>query len=692
MNQSEAPKSKSLAIGIDLLVCLSVGGALTWWFWRALVFTSAGFLGGDIYNYYFPLRKLYADGLATGGVYLWHPGIGNGVPVLGESQTGAFYLPYLTAYRFLSLADAYNAIFLGHYILAFAGSFFLGRKLGLARLASLLLAMIFVFGWFPERACLEWAIVTGSWCPIVVALSLAVLEGSSVSVGWALAAAVAMQLLAGHFQLAFVTIVGSTVLGFSKLLFRPNWQTGKRLLSMLAFLGLGFALAAPQLVPAWMLKARSQRQEDVFAKSVDFGNVPLWYWNQMVFPDEVYPHSEDLIRRHGSTTNLVEAQLYPGRVTLVLLALLPILAVTYRRHLAMHWRDLLPWLLLLVVGGVLVEGSVFRVLSRMPGFGYFRYPGRYGMLVLLPAAVLAGKSWQAVFLNRERGQFGRLIGGTLGMLVIGLSGLDFYCVRCIRGENQIGYATIVDEAPIRLLDRSAIKTFLLPKDRVLAVDGNTLSLLGPACVPPYLGLGPAEYYDVWGKFPNIFRGEVGPKPEVLATLYKMGVTHALTEKPLPDTWPVRLVFSGYDAFLHTRWGRDPREPLYLYELTNSPGRFHGVGPDGLPASILGGASLTVTPHRVEAIVPVSVVNSVHAYVLTDLGYPGWYVTRDDFNSETLPFQASGIFRKVDLRDSNHIATWHYLDIGMLVGCCVAFIAALALPVSIWLHRRYWIRP
>ena len=78
--------------------------------------------------------------------------------------------------------------------------------------------------------------------------------------------------------------------------------------------------------------------------------------------------------------------------------------------------------------------------------------------------------------------------------------------------QRVQYAEIRPPV-IRLLDRSEVFRLLQPTDRVLAMDGNTLALSGAACVPPYLGMGPAEYYakavgavPIEGSQPGIYRG------------------------------------------------------------------------------------------------------------------------------------------------------------------------------------------
>lgn len=647
-------------------------------FWRPL-FEGAGFIGGDTYNYFFPLKQFYAAGLKAGEIRLWHPGIGNGVPVLGESQTGLFYPFYLVLYRFLDLNTAYNAVFLIHYVLATVFAYCLARHLTLGRLAALLAATVFVYGWFPPRAALEWAIVTGAWLPLVVLLTLRWLLRGALRWGIALAGATCLQLLAGHFQLAFVTLLAVIMVALAAPIAQAPWRMRlQRRLAVAAFVIAGYGLAAPQLVPTWELKVRSQRQEEEFVGTVQFGHIPRWYFLQLITPFETYPQARDLIRRHGAATNHIEAHLYFGLVPFFFGSAL-IIALLYRAvlrgRLEHRW---LPWLALVGAGFVLAEGSVFAWLSHLPGFGFFRYPGRYGLLAQLGFALLAAAAPQTLLPSRSR--LGRGLTALTLMGALGVTLADLYWV-----SRQYWYVEMVTPPPIKFASASPVFAHLTPVDRVFAIDGNTLALSGAACVPPYIGMGPAEYYQIWKRMPNIFTGQTGPVPQAIAILQRMGVSHLLTEQPLPSGWPAEQVWAGFDPFLHRRWGRDPNEPLYLYRFTAALGRAYFAADDGRPNPT---AMITVQelqPHRVVLTCRTTVAGRL---VLTDLQYPGWQVAVD--GNAALPLAeretlGMNLFRTVQLEPGSHQVVWHFVAGSLWLGGLIALItmALLGLSVAVW---------
>lgn len=636
------------------LVIVAVLLAIAYW-WPLP--SGGGFIGGDTYNYFMPLRDFYASGLQSHELRLWHPGIGNGVPVLGESQTGVFYPFYLLAYSILDLNSAYTAVFLGHYVLAYVMTYALGRVLGLGVMASHFTSIVFVYGWFPPRACLEWAIVTGTWLPAVLATSIRFKQTGRLRWMWGTSVVIAMQLLAGHFNLAWVTVLAVSIIA---ILYVPrhdeanspstsprqfsSWWT--RTIGVGLALLLGFLLAAPQLLPAWELKLRSQRSSDSFREEIEQGLIPLPYFAQAVEPWKFYSDPDGVLRDMGAKTNKIEAHLYFGLVPLAL----AVIGLVTGRTLRSNW----PWLVLAIIGAVLASGWPMPALAHVPGFGFFRYCGRYSLMSEIGVAVLAGMALDRFPVRSIT------VRNILGIIAAAMTFADLYLVG-----HAVQYVTIVDPPIINFRDQSIAFKKLMPTDRVLAVDGNTLALSGAACVPPYLGMGPAEYYQLWSKMPNVFQGETHFNDTIAEILAQTGVTHLLVFKPLPADWPVTLIWHGFDPFLHRRWARDPAEPIYLYRYDRSVGRAYLRDEQGKKIE---GAKIAISeyaPHRVvietNSPVPADVV-------LTDISFPGWSVTVDDKDVKGLD---ESLNRVVHVESGKHQIVWTYTPWSLYAGLAVS---------------------
>lgn len=646
---------------LHYLVALTVAALLAGIFWWPLP-TGGGIIGGDTYNYFFPLKDFYAAGLQEGELRLWHPGIGNGVPVLGESQTGALYPFNLLAYAWLDVNTAYSAVFLGHYVLAYLFTFGLGRTLAMGPGASHLVAIIYVYGWFPPRACLEWAIVTGAWLPAVLAFSLRWLATGSLRYAFLTALALAVQLYAGHFNLAWITVLAALMITLFAATTGVAFRTGLvRRAGLVSALVAGFLLAGPQLTSSWELAERSQRSGQDFKAELEEGLIPLPYLAQLVQPWETYADPDQFLADLGAKTNKVEAHLYFG--------LFPIALVVLGLIIGKTWRQGWLWLLMGLLFGWLATGFPIAWLADLPGFSFFRYCGRYGIVSQLAAAVLAGMCVQA-FGASGNASWRWIINGS----VFAATFIDLFIVG-----HLIQYMTIVEPPIIDTREASPVFESLSPIDRVLAPDGNTLALAGCACVPPYLGLGPAKYYEVWDALPNVFAGDVPYTAELETTLQRTGVTHLLTFEPLLDDWPVRRLWSGYDPFLHRRWARNPEEPIYLYRLESSWGRAYVVTQDD---------------ERQEATVefqefaPTKIVLEVTSptdgqLVLTDLDFPGWSVAVDDVAVDVE--SAPPFCRSVHVSAGRHRVVWTYSPRSLYIGLAIA-LATLVAATALLIHR------
>ena len=173
----------------------------------------------------------------------------------------------------------------------------------------------------------------------------------------------------------------------------------------------------------------------------------------------------------------------------------------------------------------------------------------------------------------------------------------------------------------------------MPFARVVAPGPNLVSILGVSTLPPYLGLGPAEYFNDDWVFRDVdFRQD--PTPQQANRLIDNGVTHLLLMEPASARWPVELVWTGFDAFLHRSWARDRHDPLYLYAVQSSAPQTGPVRLISGDASKFTIASLGWTEYRLtnqskqDATIELRVLND-----------NGWHVELADTH-QTVPTQPS----------------------------------------------------
>lgn len=684
--------------------------ALCYLFWRPL-WHGGGLVGGDTYSYYFPQKTFYADELRAGRLPLWNPLVGHGYPTAGESQTGVWYPPHLLLYRVLEVNTAYNATQLIHYVLAFVATWLFARRLGLGAWGAGLCGLVFVYGWFAPRLCLEWAILGGVYLPFLGWCAESYLQLRQTRYLLLISAALGLHLLAGHFNLAFIEVlavalysllratlqrqestVRGTVAGAQSLVDAPNAAPMPGLparaapaVAIVAALIAGFGLAAVQLAPTWELKQRSQRAGAGAAHDPAYGHIPPWYMVQVLTPWMWYAPDVDaddaLASIHTLTvpaaTNKVEAHLYFGLVPLGL----AVGGLAWRRSRgAALPRPLAIWCWLGVVAAVYATGWLVPLTRHLPGFGFFIGPGRYGIVTTLAVGLLAGDALD-LWCARRRG-----IWRVLGLAaVLGLSLLDLWIVRCAWNRRADGapnwYADLVADPPLKHRGESVVREVLSRWPQPVRMWGsfqNMPTITGFAMTPTYLGLSPEEYLDPPRMLPASRAAQLTSDETAaqVAWLRRAGVTHVLAEQPLDRSrWPVDPAWSGYDAFLHRAWARG--EPLYLYTLRDSPGRVRVTPPDA------GGAEVTAyAAHRVTVRADMT---SEAEVVLTDLAYPGWTVSIDGVPADSLV--ADGMFRGVRVAAGRHEIEWRYNPQSIAWGRAVSAATLLVLAGAAWRARR-----
>lgn len=726
------------------------GGAVAWasgllvLFWWPLV-CGGGLIGGDTFTYFYPQKIVLSAALADGELATWHPWTGAGYPLLAESQGGVVYPPHLVFFGWSSLfglEGGYVANQLLHYLATFLACWLYAWRIGLSQRGRLLASLIYTYGWFPPRLCLEWAIIGGFYLPWALFLVESWWQTGRRIAVWIWAVSFGIQLTAGHFNLAWIELLAVALYPLVRggageraiaWLWTPLPRRDWGVLELAAVLG--FLLAAVQLVPTWELKQRSQRSTVDGQYDPGYGHLPPLYLSQLVMPWIWYSPEialDDAIQalRLGSwhsATNKVEAHLYLGLLPAWLLIATAGWLVAQRgglarrlvddessaRSAALQRRLNLGWIGLSLLGIVLSSGWPLLVLRWVPGFNFFSGPGRYSILAQLGGAVLVARAWDwwtmrgaeqrsaaaasNVGLGPRRGEnravaaassSSRSIVTALSWWTLMLAtSIDFWLVSRI-----VTNVFLVDPSPLAYREQSEVRELLGGGDpirhaqmRLFAPGPNLPNLLEVSTVPVYLGIGPAEYFAAATRFPQRSPGAQGPptadeQREQLLWCQQAAVTHVLSFTPLdPKIWPVDSLWTGYDAFLNRAWARYD-EPIYLYQLRESRPRvgWSPMGPGERDGIEVASATATAWTIRTRRQQPGRLV-------LRELDYPGWIVTIDDQPAES---HREGMFRAVDVPAGEHVVRWQYQPWSVQVGLVISAIAAvIAGGWLVWIRRR-----
>jgi hypothetical protein len=396
--------------------------ALTLLFFHKLAFSGMILGRGDMYAYFYPYWTARNAALMAGRIPLWTPDIFMGVPLLANSQIGLFY-PFNWPLTPLDAPTGITISLLVHVAWGIAGAYILARRVvGLAAIPALVAAVIFGLGGYVGAKVENINQLQAlAWMPwLFLLLDRALMRRGrfidSLPSILLLGMCLALQLLAGHPQTVFITLVGLGIYCFTAgiqgaLTLRARFLALVRALLMLACAGvIALILASPQLLPMMELSSMSNRSGGLNPQQA-----MAFSLNPFVIGRGMLPSYDGLL--FGE---------YIGYIGVVGLGLAVIGLFNRPRRVIptaegaenpLPYR--LPWIVLAVLGFGLALGlynPLYWTLAGLPGFSFFRVPARWLALFALGAAMLAGIGLQSLTVKRPAWWVLLIIVGLVGGL------------------------------------------------------------------------------------------------------------------------------------------------------------------------------------------------------------------------------------------------------------------------------------
>jgi hypothetical protein len=421
-------------------------------------------VGGDVTTFQIGLMAVLREAIRAGRLPLWNDLWGFGFPGVAESQMGVFYPPHLLLYGLLTTEGAYTASLVLHTFWGGLGAMWAARRFGVSPWGSALSGFCWATcGFFVIHLPHQWGYTAGSWMPWAWGLGWSLLRGEGgPRTAWWLAAVLAIQILPGHFQLAFYTELGLIVMALAVLADRSAWGRGTFQRSVLVPLALVAAgtLAMMQVWPTFRLARLAESRRDYEYLS-GFAATPL-HLVSYVAPGLF--HISPLWRRiawDAFRTSPEEHLAYVGLVPLFLA-----LGAAWhglRRDVAARVLAVLALVTLVLSLGPYVPG--FELWSRLPGFSFFRAPARWSLGSALALAILAGKGLDGLASWPKPGR--RLAAFAVASLVMPLfvvlmfevglastrspgwpavAGLYEWAFRCLPGTRDYTFRDLMAEA------------------------------------------------------------------------------------------------------------------------------------------------------------------------------------------------------------------------------------------------------
>jgi hypothetical protein len=320
------------------------------------------------------------------GFALWFPYIFFGAPYAANSQSEAFY-PLTFLYLVLGAERGSVYFVIIHHLLLILSSYPMFRVLGFRQESSLAGAIGFGFGGYMVSLTLQLlSLSTIAWMPLmVICLDRARLR-SCWRWGLLLAPVLALQILAGEFQLAGMC----WMLAFCAVMFgpRPLGSAGeffKLCAAMLTGLVFGAVMSAPQLGLTLQMIPLSNRGEGREVANVFFWSLEPSALKSLLIPNYIPPLSagEDWGLGFFSGYSYLFS-FYSGAV-LLLLSFFAFFTTGLKRA----WL----WLLLGAFGLIMMMGDnlpVYPLLYKyLPGLKMFRFPVKFFFLLNFSLVMLS---------------------------------------------------------------------------------------------------------------------------------------------------------------------------------------------------------------------------------------------------------------------------------------------------------------
>jgi hypothetical protein len=344
---------------------------------------------------FLPWRHYMLESFRKGHVPLWNPNTLGGAPFLANSQSAPLYpLHWLWPFDAESLLG-FSAWL--HIFIAGTGVFALCRRLGGTTWGGLVAGIsvqlsAFLIAWIP----LPSVGMTAAWIPWCLWAVLWVAQVASGRSVAALGASVGLMLLAGHLQIAAYGLLATTGFVIWLLVFPYERIARWRGLWAIAGIAIGFAIAAPQILPAIENGRQGHRAGAPTAEGWEAykGSAATPYeLITLVSPDffgTPQPRNETT-----SATSYWLAYTKPGRhyaeiafyVGPVVLPLAALAFVGIRRRPQVAFFGVLVLLgLAIALGSPIAQALYFGV----PGWSATGSPARAAILVTLGICVLAG--------------------------------------------------------------------------------------------------------------------------------------------------------------------------------------------------------------------------------------------------------------------------------------------------------------
>jgi len=323
--------------------------------------------------------------------------IGNGFPLLAESQIGALNMLNFVLYKYLNPVVAFNLTYLIGFITMSSSLYFLGKYLFKSRFLAYVLSLSYSFSGIVMMQMTHQGILQAVF--LLPAILYVFLRGQNkYNIRFSLFAGflAGQQMLYGHFFVAIGTSVSIFLLAASDIY--DHLADRKYLFNRVLYLGVYcislLLVSLPQLIQTAVLTFQSSR-----VVGVDIGSFDIRYMLTLLSPYIFGSLSDGSFFSHYQFDSLLwDSNVFIGYGVLIL-------AATSRNFIQNFKKIPKKFVLLLIFFAILMLGDmpIANYLSYIPPFSLFQYHSRFSLFTSLYAIiVLLYFAKNSIFIQKSR--------------------------------------------------------------------------------------------------------------------------------------------------------------------------------------------------------------------------------------------------------------------------------------------------
>ncbi len=360
---------------------------------REPLLTGKCLYGSDFALQFYPWKKFVLDHLQSqGSLPFWNPYLFSGSPLISNIQVSLFYpLGFLYYLLPADVAYAYSTVL--HFVL---GSFFMYlfmRSLELKRTACFFSAVVFMFnGYFMGHFYAGHLSFVQNyvWIPLILYFLNRFVNKGSLRDALTAGVALGFQILGGFPQIAFYTILASSLF---VLLVGAHPVRGERTIGplplgggLLIFVLLGFAVAAVQVFPTYEFTSLSTRGGGISYEMATYESLHPKEILAFLLPDLFGNPVDDTYWRSREFWHFWESCGYVG--------ILPLFFLFVGGRSGQNPGRVRAFAVILILLALFLAlgkyNPLYPLIYRLPGFGNFRIPAQIIFLYVFGVAVLSG--------------------------------------------------------------------------------------------------------------------------------------------------------------------------------------------------------------------------------------------------------------------------------------------------------------